>query len=186
MTTPHRPCIFAFTLKIELLQSMLEPCSKTLTWKIDSNNSLTKELKLIGELKAELLFSPNGKNKYLLTGSVSGVQVLTCVRSLDSFERPFMVDLNIEAELSQSVSQQTLDDEDDEIFKILLPVNQSELDVAECVRQLVLLQEPLSPIKNPNEDFVFSDKEEDSNTIDPRWEQLKALRRKMENKNRSS
>jgi uncharacterized protein len=63
------------------------------------------------------------------------------------------------------------------------------VDVSECVRQLVILQEPAAPVKNPDEDFIFVSNKptgdgsaESEDTMDPRWEKLKALKSKMENR----
>jgi uncharacterized protein len=52
----------------------------------------------------------------------------------------------------------------------------------------VTLQEPIAPVKNPDEDFIFvtnnqtGDGAEAEKPLDPRWEKLKALKSKMENR----
>jgi len=186
LTTVFRPCIFALTLKIEILQTMVEPITKTFLCERSDNSALFDELHLVGVLSAQVLISPEGKNKWLVTGSLSGVQLLTCVRSLEQFERPFETDLAIEVERTQRVAKQEMDDEDEEVFTISIPIVQTEVDISECVRQLVLLQEPLNPKKNPDEDFIYTATEPSEEPVeDLRWEKLKALKRKMENSNRS-
>lgn len=186
LTTPLRPCIFAVTLKIEILQTMVEPITKTILWERSANPNLFDELHLVDALSAQVLISPEGKDKWLVTGSLSGVQLLTCVRSLEQFKRPFETDLAIEVERTQRVAKQEVNDEDEEVFTILIPIIQSEVDISECVRQLILLQEPLNPMKNPDEEFICPGSESSEEpAVDLRWEKLKALKRKMENSNRS-
>jgi len=186
LTTPLRPCIFAVTLKIEILQTMVEPVTKEYLWNRSACPALFDELHLVDNLSAQVLISPQSKDKWLVTGSLSGVQLLTCVSSLDLFNRPFETDLAIEVERTQRVAKQEMSDEDEEVFRFLIPIVQSEVDISECVRQLVLLQEPLNPMKNPDEEFICpSTESSDEPTEDLRWEKLKALKRKMENSNRS-
>ena len=64
------------------------------------------------------------------------------------------------------------------------PQGQNFVDLSECVRQLVILQEPQAPVKNPDEDFIFvTNKPADEEPqTDPRWDKLKALKSKMENR----
>lgn len=145
------------------------------------------ELHLKGDLVAQVLVSPEGPSKCLVTGSISGVQTLTCSRSLELFDRPFETEMVVEVERIQ-VGAQELNDDDDEVFAYKIPLAQDFVDVSECVRQLVLLQEPIAPVKNPDEDFIFvtnkqtDDETEGAKPMDPRWEKLKALKSKMENR----
>lgn len=165
---------------------MVESIEKTIFWDRTSNPALFDELHLVDELSANVLISPGGKDKWLVTGSLSGVQLLTCARSLELFKRPFETDLAIEVKRTQRVAQQELNDDDDEVFTIQMSVVECEIDISECVRQLVMLQEPLNPMKNPDEDFICpGEKPSDEPTEDLRWEKLKALKRKMDNSNRS-
>ena len=83
-----------------------------------------------------------------MTGSISGVQTLTCSRTLEPFDRPFTTEVVIEVTRTQ-VAQQELDEDDVDVFAYQIPQGQSFVDVSECVRQLVILQEPVAPVKNP-------------------------------------
>ena len=86
-------------------------------------------------------------------------------------------------------AKQELDEDDADVFAYKIPQGQDFVDVSECIRQLVLLQEPVAPVKNPDEDFIFvSNNPPDEGSdgaakpMDPRWEKLKALKSKMENR----
>lgn len=166
------------TLRIELAKNVTEPTEILAVWSSSEAPELFEELRLVGELKAEILASPAEQGNMLLTGSLSGTQRLTCARTLEPFERPFSTELALEV-LREQVASQELDDEDAETFVIRIPLHQDYVDVSECVRQLVILQEPMYPVKNPDEAFSFVTTEE-VETEDPRWEKLKALKRKME------
>ena len=113
---------------------------------------------------------------------------LTCSRTLEPFDRPFSTE--IVAEITRTgVSQQELDEDDVDVFAYRIPQGQNFVDLSECVRQLVILQEPQAPVKNPDEDFIFvsnnppdEGSDEAAKPMDPRWEKLKALKSKMENR----
>jgi uncharacterized protein len=87
------------------------------------------------------------------------------------------------------VANQELDDEDADVYAYRIPQNQEFVEVSECVRELVILQEPQAPVKNPEENFIFepnnqTDEGSDGaeKPMDPRWDKLKALKSKMENR----
>ena len=98
--------------------------------------------------------------------------------------------LLLPAALLSTVSfAQELDEEDADVYAYRIPQNQEFVEVSECVRELVILQEPQAPVKNPEEDFIFvSNNQADEgdpgaeSPMDPRWEKLKALKSKMENR----
>lgn len=165
-------------MRIEIAKIVAEPKEISRVWSSSEAPELFEELRLSGELKAEVLVSPAEQGKLLLTGSLSGTQSLTCARTLEPFECPFSTELVLEV-LREQISSQELDDEDAEIFVIRIPLHQDYVDVSECVRQLVILQEPMYPVKNPDESFSFVDSTNEP-AEDPRWEKLKALKRKME------
>ena len=145
---------------------------------------LFDELHLTGPLTLSVLVSPQGADQWLLTGSLSGKQVLTCVRTLEPFENSFETPVMIRVERT-SVAKQELDDDDDEVYSYRVPMVQNFVDVTECVRELVIFQEPILPVKDPDKDFIWNADEKTSEKpkMDPRWEKLKALKRKMENPN---
>ncbi len=182
------PCFYYIcaTLKLDIAQKLTESEDLRVVWSHADAPELFDELHLKGDLVAQVLVSPEGSSKCLVTGSISGVQTLTCVRSLEPFDRPFSTEMVIEVERTQ-VAKQELNDEDDEVYAYSIPQAQDFVDVSECVRELIILQEPLAPVKNPDEDFIFvtnnkPEDEEGDKPTDPRWEKLKALKSKMENR----
>ena len=175
------------TLRIDIAQKLTESEDQRVVWSHADAPEIFDELHLKGDLVAEVLVSPEGNGKCLVTGTLSGVQTLTCVRSLDLFDRPFKTEIVVEVERG-ACAQQELHDDDDDVFAYTIPQTQDFVDVSECVRQLVTLQEPIAPVKNPDEDFIFvtnnqtGDGAEAEKPLDPRWEKLKALKSKMENR----
>ena len=175
------------TLRIDIAQKLTESEDRRVVWSHADAPEIFDELHLKGDLVAEVLVSPEGNGKCLVTGTLSGVQTLTCVRSLDLFDRPFETEIVVEVERG-ACAQQELHDDDDDVFAYTIPQTQDFVDVSECVRQLVTLQEPIAPVKNPDEDFIFvtnnqtGDGAEAEKPFDPRWEKLKALKSKMENR----
>ncbi len=143
------------------------------------------ELRVKEPLVVELSVVPDGSNRWLLTGTLSGVQVLECSRSLELFDSPFETPISFWVELVPGIAEEELDDTDDETFGFRVPSAQDYVDVTECVRQLVILQEPLHPVKDdPDKDFVWEAGEKSETPgEDPRWEKLKALKDRMKRPN---
>ena len=175
-------------MKIELVKTLAESEDRRTVWSRSDAPELFDELHLVGELVAELLVSPEAGDRFLLTGKLSGTQNLTCSRTLEPFDRPFSTEMVVEVTRSQVASQE-LDEEDADVYAYRIPQNQEFVEVSECVRELVILQEPQAPVKNPEEDFIFvSNNQADEgdpgaeSPMDPRWEKLKALKSKMENR----
>ena len=69
-------------MRIELAKNVTEPTEILAVWSSSEAPELFEELRLVGELKAELLASPAEQGNMLLTGSLSGTQRLTCARTL--------------------------------------------------------------------------------------------------------
>ena len=175
-------------LKIELVKTLAEPEDRSTVWSRDDAPELFDELHLVGNLEAKLLISPESGDRFLLTGKLSGVQNLVCSRTLEPFDRPFSTEMVLEVTRCQ-VANQELDDEDADVYAYRIPQNQEFVEVSECVRELVILQEPQAPVKNPEENFIFepnnqADEGPDGaeKPMDPRWDKLKALKSKMENR----
>ncbi len=175
-------------LKIELVKTLAEPEDRSTVWSRDDAPELFDELHLVGKLEAKLLISPESGDRFLLTGKLSGVQNLVCSRTLEPFDRPFSTEMVVEVTRCQ-VANQELDDEDADVYAYRIPQNQEFVEVSECVRELVILQEPQAPVKNPEENFIFepnnqADEGPDGTEkpMDPRWDKLKALKSKMENR----
>ena len=174
------------TLRIDIAQKLTESEDLRVVWSHADAPEIFDELHLKGDLVAQVLVSPEGESKCLVTGSISGVQTLTCSRSLEPFDHPFSTEIVVEVERTQ-VAKQELDDDDVDVYAYKIPQGQLFVDVSECVRELIILQEPLAPVKNPEEDFIFvtnnePEDEVDDKPTDPRWEKLKALKSKMENR----
>ena len=153
--------------------------------KDESDAGVFEELRIKGELHADLSVFPEDSNKWILSGTLFGVQVLECSRSLELFDHPFETPISFWVELVPGLAKQELDDSDDGTFGIRIPAVQDHVDVTECIRQLVILQEPLHPVKDdPDKAFVWEIGEKSSKTKeDPRWEKLKALKDKMSHPN---
>jgi uncharacterized protein len=172
-------------LRIDISQIASETTELLASFERSQAPELFDELRLKDSLTVSVLVSPQGGDQWLLSGSLSGKQVLICARTLEPFENSFETPMVIRVERTQSVAQQEMDDDDDEVFSYRIPVVQDYVDVTECVRQLVILQEPIRPVKDPDKDFTWNFDEKTSETpkVDPRWEKLKVLKRKMENLN---
>ncbi|MBQ3720369.1 MAG: DUF177 domain-containing protein [Fibrobacter sp.] len=175
-------------MRIDIAQKLTEPEDRRAVWSHADAPEIFDELHLKGDLVAEVLVSPEGPGKCLVTGTLSGVQTLTCSRTLDLFDRPFTTEIVAEVE-RLPIAKQELDEDDADVFAYKIPQGQDFVDVSECIRQLVLLQEPVAPVKNPDEDFIFvsnnppdEGSDEAAKPMDPRWEKLKALKSKMENR----
>jgi len=146
--------------------------------------SLYEELRLDGPLQFDLSVFVVGEDLLRFEGTMQGAQLLTCVRSLEPFTRSFEVKVHIEVQKDQTVHEQVLEDEDEDedLFRFRIPALQESVEISECVRQLVVLQEPINPVKDPAKDFVWTDLEGDSIDAakeDPRWEKLKELKQKL-------
>jgi len=107
---------------------------------------LFKELRLKGPLDFNFAVSKE-KGGFAVKGTASGSQEFTCARTLELFERPFEVEVDVLVLQEQGLAQQEEDDGSEDFFKIKVPANQSEADLTETVRQLVILQEPMIPVK---------------------------------------
>ena len=155
-------------MRIDIAQKLTEPEDRRAVWSHADAPEIFDELHLKGDLVAEVL---------------SGVQTLTCSRTLDLFDRPFTTEIVAEVE-RLPIAKQELDEDDADVFAYKIPQGQDFVDVSECVRQLVILQEPQAPVKNPDEDFIFvsNNPADEEPQTDPRWDKLKALKSKMENR----
>ena len=173
-------------MRFDIAQKLTDSEDRRVVWCRADAPEIFDELHLKGDLVAEVLVSPEGESKCLVTGTISGVQTLTCSRTLEPFDRPFSTE--IVAEVTRTgVSQQELDEDDVDVFAYRIPQGQNFVDLSECIRQLVILQEPQAPVKNPDEDFIFvsnnqADGDQGEKPMDPRWDKLKALKSKMENR----
>ena len=142
------------------------------------------ELRLRGTLTLAGTAVLEGENMWFLSGNLSGTQVLTCSRTLEPFEQKFETPFAIRVVWPSGATAQELTHDDDwQLFVYRVPLAQDYVDVTECVRQLVILQEPMHPVKDPSKDFFWETGAPAQAPVegDPRWEKLKALKCKMEN-----
>lgn len=108
---------------------------------------LFRELRLKSSLNCNLVVCKE-KGGFSIKGTISGSQEFVCARTLEPFERPFEVEMDALVLQEQGLTQQIEDDGSDDFFKIKVPANQNEADLTETVRQLVILQEPMKPVKD--------------------------------------
>lgn len=153
--------------------------------KNESDADVFEEIHVKEPLAVELSVVPENSNRWLLTGTLSGVQVLECSRTLEPFDHPFETPMSFWVELVPGLAGQELDDSDDETFGFRVSFAQAHVDVTECIRQLVILQEPINPVKDdPDKDFVWeSGEKSETPKEDPRWEKLKALKDRLTHPN---
>jgi len=149
-----------------------------------SDPALFDELRIEGDLLAHLTVFEISDGSLRLEGSMEGSQLLTCVRTLETFSNPFDFEVALEIVKDASTREQVLEDEDEELFRFRIPVLQESVDITECIRQLVILHEPMNPVKDPAQKFIWKDSEPvDENStkpVDPRWDKLKELKQKLE------
>jgi len=107
---------------------------------------LFRELRLKGCLECSFaVIKENGG--FTVKGTVSGSQEFACARTLELFSRPFEVEVEALVLAEAGLTQQKEDDGSEDLFTIKVPVGQNEVDLTETVRQLVILQEPMIPVK---------------------------------------
>jgi uncharacterized protein len=143
---------------------------------------LFAELRLQGPLTCDLTVEEDKlEHSFWVRGTVRGAQELLCVRSLEPFVRPFETALEVLVKRSPSAHEQRDDDGEDELYEISLPQHLTDVDLTDAVRQMVVLQEPMNPVKNPEEEFVWLPQTQvaDEDSIDPRWAALQELRKRM-------
>jgi uncharacterized protein len=172
-------------LQIDLSNKTQENWDASFVLSRNDEHALFEELRLEGSLRGNFQIFVQDAGHFLVKGTLQGVQNLTCVRTLESFLRPFQCDLVMDVQKISGVPAQEMEDEDGDTFVVRIPALQDEVDITECVRQLVILQEPMNPVKDPGSDFVWKDKGDESGEPegDPRWDKLKALKAKFENPN---
>jgi len=107
---------------------------------------LFEELRLKGPLNCSFAVA-RGRGGFTVKGTASGSQGFVCSRTLEPFERPFEVEVEALVLAETGLTQQVEDDGDSDFFTIKVPANQNEVDLTEIIRQLVILQELMIPVK---------------------------------------
>jgi uncharacterized metal-binding protein YceD (DUF177 family) len=136
-------------------------------------------VRLVDEMLFKASCSLVDSARWLLVGQVSGHQWLNCARTNKDFKSPFLVQFKIFVEETSDVAECTVDDSDEEYFTIKHPQGKNDVDFSECFRQLILIEQPMSPVSNPDEDFEWST-EEQSETGSP-WDALQKLKERFNN-----
>jgi len=107
---------------------------------------LFKELRLKGRLNCDFAVNKE-KGGFTIKGIASGSQEFECSRTLEAFERPFEIEIDVLVLQEQGINEQKEDDGSEDFFTIKVPASQNEVDLTETVRQLIILQEPMVPVK---------------------------------------
>jgi len=108
--------------------------------------ALFKELRLKGQLNCDFAVNRE-KGGFTVKGIASGSQEFECSRTLEPFERPFEIEIDVLVLQEQGITEQKEDDGSEDFFTIKVPASQNEVDLTETVRQLIILQEPMIPVK---------------------------------------
>ena len=107
---------------------------------------LFKELRLKGQLKCDFAVNKE-KGGFTVKGIASGSQEFECSRTLELFERPFEIEIDVLVIQEMGITKQKEDDGSEDFFTIKVCASQNEVDLTETVRQLIILQEPMIPVK---------------------------------------
>jgi len=107
---------------------------------------LFKELRLKGQLNCDFAVNRE-KGGFTIKGIASGSQEFECSRTLEPFERSFEIEIDVLVLQEQGITEQKEDDGSEDFFTIKVPASQNEVDLTETVRQLIILQEPMIPVK---------------------------------------
>jgi uncharacterized protein len=161
----------------------------TITAKYCREDSLNdyEGVALKSDLAGDFTVGRSGVDEYLINGTVTGVQEFECSRTLEKFEESFSVQINVLVKKSQTAEDTEFDDEDDELFIVTINALDDEVDISECIRQQIVLHQPINPVKDPEKDFAWDGdaKEEESKeeTVDSRWSELEKLKQKFKKDN---
>ncbi|MGL1904052.1 MAG: DUF177 domain-containing protein [Fibrobacterales bacterium] len=163
--------------------------SSTITAKYCREDSLNEYegVVLKSDLVGEFTVGRSGVDEYLINGTVSGVQEFECSRTLVKFEEKFAVQIKILVKKSQSAEETELDNEDEELFIVTINSFDDEVDISECIRQQIVLHQPINPVKDPDKDFKWEadvpQEKSNKDTVDSRWSELEKLKQKFKKDN---
>ena len=99
-----------------------------------------------------------------------------CGRSLEEFEHPLEIPVKILLHRSTTVQGVVWQDDGEDVFEASISEDLRELDIEEVLRQAVVLERPISPVKpgTPLPEGVLEEAEQEA--LDPRWEALRKIR----------
>ena len=99
-----------------------------------------------------------------------------CGRSLEEFEHPLEFSVQILLHRSLTVQGVVWEDDGEDTFEASISEDLRELDIEEVLRQCVVLERPISPVK-PGTPLPQGVLEEDAQeALDPRWEALRKIK----------
>ncbi|GHV12707.1 hypothetical protein AGMMS49938_05800 [Fibrobacterales bacterium] len=105
-----------------------------------------KELHLKDKLNGSFVVTKE-KGGFAIRGTVSGVQEFEDARTLENFDRPFEIEVEVIVLREQGLSTQVEDDGSEDFFTLKIPPSQKFADLTETIRQLIILQEPMIALK---------------------------------------
>jgi uncharacterized metal-binding protein YceD (DUF177 family) len=141
---------------------------------VDRWESFDQEVRLASPLQVEVNVSSTGSNEWLLVVSYHGTRHFECSRTTKPFVDSFNGNLQLFAVLDPGFGTWILDDSEDEVYHLRYGAGVESFDIAECVRQDILINEPLQPLADPQAEFVWKREEiPTEEPIDPRWTALK-------------
>ncbi|MCB9497217.1 MAG: DUF177 domain-containing protein [Fibrobacteria bacterium] len=100
-----------------------------------------------------------------------------CVRTLEEFEHPLEVPLNILIRKSGSIKEVEWDEDSEDTLHVKVPEDDRELDISEIARQAVELERPHHPIRPgaPLPEGALPEEIPVEKPLDPRWDALRGL-----------
>lgn len=134
-----------------------------------------QDIRLNSNLTVQIEVKTVGSAAHLLQSQYQFERILTCSRTLKEFSYQQTGTVQIMVEPTANPTACELDDSEEDYFGIKYGIGLDSFSIAECIRQDIVLNEPLNPIANPEDEFNWRSTDDDSSDIDPRWAKLAAL-----------
>ena len=101
-----------------------------------------------------------------------------CGRSLEEFENPMSVPVQLLLHRSESVQGAVWEEDGEDVWEASVSDDLRELDIEEVLRQAIELERPISPVKPgvPLPPGVLPEEDRLQETTDPRWDALRRLK----------
>lgn len=167
--------IFRGVLEIDPRELREAPKTLSLECSAQSWAQSEQEVRLASDLRVRVEVSAAGLNQHLLTVEYRTHRFLTCARTLVEFPHPESGKLQVLVESSSSLQAWELNDEEEELYVLRYGTTVEFFSIAECIRQDILLNEPVRPLANPEAEFNWesTQAQETAAEVDPRWAKLK-------------
>lgn len=168
--------IFRGVLEIDPRELRGAPKTLSLVCDAQSWAQSEQEVRLASDLRVQVEVSAAGATKHLLTVQYQTQRFLTCARSLVEFAHPEAGKLQVLVEPSPGLQAWELFDEEEELFILRYGTTVESFSIAECIRQDILLNEPVRPLASPEAEFNWesAQPQETEAEVDPRWAKLRA------------